>query len=433
MKKLFKGQGSFNSAMIVRVFWGDILYDTVLCESTNPITVGREPGSTFVMDLGRGASVTKLPLLCILPDGTAELCFDKNMEGHIRKDGKIRPLDKIRSAPETEKTSDGLFKIALGPKDTASIVIGYVSFDLSWRGEKFLVPRSIILDKKNTTVAGAIGILMILLLTLVNVTLEDKEDEKPPERIVEIIPPKILKKKVAQAPSQTASQQEAAPPAAVQAQAEPEKPKAPPPPPTAAEKLRSANLSSLVSNLSNLSSTVSAPVVKNRDVASAAPATAAGLSTDTLKTPSKKVGIGKTQGAGEGSYATVGQLGLSGNTTVEGGSGFTIGAPSGEVGSGLDKQVIDQIVRSQQARIRSCYERQLNFSPGLAGKVTVQFTIGDTGQVLKASIIEDTMKNTAVKNCISTEVQSWHFPAPKGGGTVKVDYPFVFESNGGAG
>lgn len=92
--------------------------------------------------------------------------------------------------------------------------------------------------------------------------------------------------------------------------------------------------------------------------------------------------------------------------------------------------MIDQIVRRRQDRIRLCYERQLNFVPGLAGKVTVQFVIGKEGNVQKSTIIEDTMNNKAVKDCINTEVKEWVFPKPKGDTDVTVDYPFVFESGG---
>ena len=96
----------------------------------------------------------------------------------------------------------------------------------------------------------------------------------------------------------------------------------------------------------------------------------------------------------------------------------------------MDKDVVDTIVRQRKDRIRLCYERQLNFKPSLSGKLTVQFVIGKEGKVLQATLSEDTMKDDAVRNCLLSEVKTWNFPKPSGGGVVTVDYPFVFESGG---
>lgn len=419
MKKSPKEQASSNS-LIVRVFWGDILYDTVLCDAKEPITVGRQQGCTFVMDLGKGSTLSKLTLLKYNSDGSAELCFDKRMEGHVRGSGKMQTLEKLRAAPETEKTADGLFKVRVSPQDTASVVVGYVSFDISWSRGRMTVPRSLVLDTRAATITGSIAVSMLILFTMFTVPELPPEEEKPPERIVEIIPPAILKPKPV-APS------DAAPAAAGSPVINAEAPPAPPKP-TAAETLKSADLGSLVNNLSSIGANVAAPAVK-KEVVNEAPAQSFSA-TAVKETGPAKATIGKTQGEGVGGFTGTGQLGLSGNSGLIGNGGTALGAPGGEGGEGLDRQVIDQIVRRRQDRIRLCYERQLNFVPGLKGKVTVQFLIDGTGSVMKNTISEDTMQNKAVSDCILSEVKSWTFPKPKGGATVKVDYPFVFESGG---
>ncbi len=417
MKKSSKAQGS-SSNPIVRIYWGDILFDTILCEPGDPVTIGREQGSTLVMDLGRGATAAKIPLVSCNSDATADLVFDKKMEGQVRIAGKLHTLEKLRGMPETEKTTDGLFKFRLTQKDTASIVVGYVSFDITWSKTHSLIPRPIMLDRRAMTFTTAIGISMVVLFTLFTVPEVEVPEDKPPERIVEIIPPKILRPK---------PPGEAPPPAGdASAQAAAEAPK----PPTAAEKLKSADLSNLASSLSSIGANVAAPAVKNREVATEQTPSQSFSASAVASTNTQKASIGQTQGAGEGGFAGTGQLGLAGNSGLEGGTGTTLGGTGTDGGEGLDRQVIDQIVRRRQDRIRLCYERQLNFSPGLAGKVTVQFTIHSDGSVAKSLIIEDTMKNTSVNDCISSEVKSWTFPRPKGGAMVKVDYPFVFESGG---
>jgi outer membrane biosynthesis protein TonB len=435
MKKLFKAQAGSNSpSMVVRVFWGDILYDTVVCEAGSPTTVGREPGCTFVMDLGRKTTVTKLPLITVKENKTAELVFDEHMEGHVRTGGKIVTLVKARTQNLATRAEDGLFRLPLQSEDTASVVIGYVSFDIAWAPGRTLLPRPIVLDRKAGVFALAAFATIIVMLTLLNAPVEAPKEEEP-ERIVEIITPSRPKPV-----PQPASPEPPAPAAAPVAQAAPQQPQAEPPPPapvappppTAAEKLRSADLSSLVGNLSSLGNTV-APQVKDQAPAVRSPTSNTSLNTTGLANSAigQSVSIGSAVAKGVGSFQGAGSL-TSSNSSISGGTGGALSNPSGGTGgSGLDKQVIDSIVRKRQDRIRLCYERQLNFVPNLAGKVTVQFVIGTEGQVRKSTIIEDTMNNKAVKECITTEVSQWIFPKPKGNTDVVVDYPFVFESGGG--
>jgi len=40
------------------------------------------------------------------------------------------------------------------------------------------------------------------------------------------------------------------------------------------------------------------------------------------------------------------------------------------------------------------------------------------------------MKNDAVHACVQRRVRQWRFPEPKGGGTVRVSYPWIFTSGG---
>jgi outer membrane biosynthesis protein TonB len=418
MKKSPKEQGSSNS-LIVRVFWGDILYDTVLCDSKNPITIGREVGATFVMDLGRGSTVATLPFLKCAADGSAEITFDGKMEGHIRTGGKLQPLEAVRALPETTKT-ESLYTYRLSDQDTASVVVGYVSFDVSWSKGKSIVPRPIVLDRRAATITGSIAISMLLLFTFFTATEVAPPEEEKPERIVQINPKKVVR------PKETPMEEEAAPapgnPTPTQAAAAPKQPA-----PTAAETLKSADLGSLVSGLSAISANSAGPNITKREVASDQPTTSFSANA-VSNTGVSKATLGKTTGNGDGGISATGPLGLAGNSGLAGGTGTGLGTGSGDGGAGLDRAVIDQIVRRRQDRIRLCYERQLNFVPGLAGKVTVQFIINADGGVLSNSLIEDTMKNKAVNDCISAEVKSWTFPRPKGGAQVKVDYPFVFES-----
>lgn len=98
----------------------------------------------------------------------------------------------------------------------------------------------------------------------------------------------------------------------------------------------------------------------------------------------------------------------------------------------LDKDVIRRVVRGHIEEIRGCYNRGLATDAGLAGRVVVQFAIGGTGAVYSAVVHESTLPahGDPVAQCIVVAAGKWVFPAPEGGGSVIVTYPFVLESQG---
>lgn len=170
------------------------------------------------------------------------------------------------------------------------------------------------------------------------------------------------------------------------------------------------------------------------------------------------VAIGSSYGSGGlGSYGG----GLSTGSAVGGGGGFGIGPmalrgrASGEsVGRGLrdvsdrgerqvavtpgrpevegqlDREIIERVIRQHRREIRACYESELQRNPSLEGRIVVGFVIDPTGQVARASIGTSTMNNNAVEECIALRVRRWRFPEPKGGGLVRVNYPFTFVAGG---
>ncbi|MGI5863102.1 MAG: TonB family protein [Myxococcales bacterium] len=99
--------------------------------------------------------------------------------------------------------------------------------------------------------------------------------------------------------------------------------------------------------------------------------------------------------------------------------------------TGYDKELIRKVIRRNIAQIRYCYEKELQHQPDLAGRIVVLFVIDANGNVPSARITEGTtLRHQALGNCICTRVQSWTFPAPKGGGQAMVTYPFIFKQSG---
>lgn len=94
----------------------------------------------------------------------------------------------------------------------------------------------------------------------------------------------------------------------------------------------------------------------------------------------------------------------------------------------LARDMIHKVVQQNRRQIRFCYEWVLHREHDLEGKVAVSWVIGATGEVAEVLIVESTLDNREVERCMIEKIRRWRFPAPAGGGTVRVNYPFVFHA-----
>jgi hypothetical protein len=99
--------------------------------------------------------------------------------------------------------------------------------------------------------------------------------------------------------------------------------------------------------------------------------------------------------------------------------------PDGDFG-GLTAAEIMKVVRSKRSAIATCYERELQRSKGLGGKVIVNWKIDAGGAVLGAKVRTTTMRNDKVQDCIVRVVQNLKFPQPRGNKIPVVNFPFIF-------
>lgn len=130
-------------------------------------------------------------------------------------------------------------------------------------------------------------------------------------------------------------------------------------------------------------------------------------------------------GGGDGSYGTgVGNLGKKAERDIN----ITAGTPT--IMGSLDKELIRKVIEAHKAQIRYCYEKELVRTPGLFGKIDMEWTIGGDGLVKDSKPKTSTMNNPEVERCIAQKIRTWEFPKPKGGGIVIVRYPFVFKTSG---
>lgn len=165
------------------------------------------------------------------------------------------------------------------------------------------------------------------------------------------------------------------------------------------------------------------------DIASAlAGAGGVGVATaDSLAAGAGRKGGGAGEAAGIGDLATSGGAGGAGEfgeKKVVAVTGRVIDSGPEIDSSSCDRAAIARYVKSRIRAIQSCYERELKRNTGLKGKVTVRFTIGETGRVTAIEIEENTLGDEAVVSCIRNTIRMWMFPIKDN--ECPVAYPFVF-------
>lgn len=155
-----------------------------------------------------------------------------------------------------------------------------------------------------------------------------------------------------------------------------------------------------------------------------------------LGSKTKDTGVGGTGKALEGIAGGISTQGRGGGNTGygTGGLGGKVGVKvvpggEGEAFSGtIDREAIRRVIMANTRIIRSCYERELNKTPDLVGKITIEFDIGEKGTVLRAAVKINELGNRAVGECLTSRLKTWRFPEPPTNEVVTVAYPFAFSN-----
>lgn len=98
------------------------------------------------------------------------------------------------------------------------------------------------------------------------------------------------------------------------------------------------------------------------------------------------------------------------------------------VADGLSRAEVMRTIRTKKNQYRTCYEAALQSRRGLEGTIRMTFIVGSNGSVISAKASANTMGVPDVANCIARRMRTWTFPRPRGGGIVKVTYPFLFRA-----
>lgn len=145
--------------------------------------------------------------------------------------------------------------------------------------------------------------------------------------------------------------------------------------------------------------------------------------------------IGKKGALGAGTSADIGD--------VDVGAGGSVGELGGRQGvvpkafvksteavlkkGGIDERGVQMALKRRERGIQQCYERSLKANPKLKGKVVVEWGINEEGRVMQIRIVENSLGDPKVGDCITDIINRIRFPqATKG--VVPVRKTFVFES-----
>lgn len=118
-----------------------------------------------------------------------------------------------------------------------------------------------------------------------------------------------------------------------------------------------------------------------------------------------------------------------GSVLAEGEDNRSAGVVPPEPAGVLDREAIRAGIGAAKPKIAECYESALAHDPDLSGMITVEFTIEavDGGGAVTAGEVNQTNMNAPFfEACVLKQVVDVPFPAPTGGGVVKVKYPFNF-------
>jgi hypothetical protein len=151
----------------------------------------------------------------------------------------------------------------------------------------------------------------------------------------------------------------------------------------------------------------------------------------------KRTTVGNTGVAGLGGIGTKGVGGGAGgygNTMIASGEGKGLSTvPLGKdlvMDGGLDRAVIHATIAKYLGQVRACYEEGLRERPGMTGQLTLNFEIAGKGSVAGSHVTQSSLGHAGVEQCIAHKALSWNFPAPVGGVSVKVNYPFLLRPTG---
>jgi TonB family protein len=102
------------------------------------------------------------------------------------------------------------------------------------------------------------------------------------------------------------------------------------------------------------------------------------------------------------------------------------GQAEGDFGGLTEEQVL-KVVKAKQNAFLYCFEKELQRSPSIGGKIVVTWQISASGSVKTARVKSSSVGSAAVDDCITRTVRALRFPqAANGQDTLVNTFPFIF-------
>jgi hypothetical protein len=428
----------------IGVVQGGKVTETRLIRRRDTVTVGAGPSNTFsIQNAGLAAS---FPLLEV-HGGNYSLRFTEHMDGRVwQGDDAQVPLAALVTQGMARRSSDGSFTLPLSEQSKGKIQFGDTALMFQFvapppEPQKAQLPEVTRGAWRNVDrlfymiLAISLGVHFGLVTLISGREISDDVSiDEIPDRFAKLIIPE--KPTVAQKPKTEA-------PAAEEKKVE----KKEPPKKVvkkeddeAAKAARRAKLEQTVAQRGLLKllgadtgnsgaiDDVLSSGSSNSDIASAL-AGAGGVAVANADA----IGAGGRKGGGSGKEAGIGDLATQGGGAVGlGQKGQTrvsasVSSSAPEVESStLDRDAVARYIKSRNAAIRSCYERELKLNPNLKGKLGMRITISTSGKVSEVEVDEDTLHSDAVASCIRGLIRFWNFPfKPEQDAAVQFSWNFV--------
>lgn len=434
----------------VKVSWGPVALETYLFADDREITIGDTPDASIRITTDRLGG-EKVTLVSPSRRDGCTINVGAGMEIEARRDGQALDLDSLPSSGATRTYNMGLHDRCLVQMGQLGFVIQYVVpaqsvFNAGRQGSDYRMTRWFL-----SFLVLALGLWVIIQITP-EAQVEASEYLKNPARFAQLIMPsqKAEKKKTFEEIKKKKEEK-----VKVEDTGKWKRVK------TKSRTKNASNVPREVKEKQDRKIATSAGILgllKGRgggtgDNASSVFGGSAMASLDQNLAGLRSSGMGDSSGfgglgvRGGGLGGGGGGLGLGGLGTSGYGRGSGSGYGSVKIGrrgkhavrvvrgrskvvGGLSQQVVGRYIKRYWAQFKYCYERQLTKDPNLYGKITITFTIAGNGRVSDSTVIQSTMHNANVEECVLRVVRRIRFPAPKGGGEVIVTYPFMFTTAG---
>ena len=437
------------AAKILRigVILGDKIVDERLVRDRGPVTIGQSAKNTFAVP------APELPRSWTLfhvdgKTGRYVLTVADSMDGRISDGGQVMTVAQLKGSGRIAKQGPA-WLVPLSETARGKIVIGEMTLLFQFVQAPPLQPRPQLPHSVRGSLADRIDpyLAVIMSLSLVFHGLVyaycKYVVEEPPAPPPDVIPDQfahvVMERPKPPPPPKDATQKDDKAATTEEAKKEDPRPKAPEPkkveapPDKASLEARVAGAAPL-KVLNQLGARGNGPLGN---------LTGDKQSWEDLDKGLSKVGSGSVvasvettsgqtvRGTGAGDVASGREVGVNGPTGPASTGGektekeVKVAGQTGKIDSietgGLDPDKVANAIKARyQARVMACYQHALKTNPNLSGKLTVNFTVGIAGNVVKAAVEGF---DPSVDECVQREARTWRFEKPES--PAEFEIPFI--------